>query len=77
MPGALVVAVEPNSPAAQAGIRPGDVVIRFDDEPVGEPAGFVLMLTRAKVGTQLPIEIMRDGQPQTIPVFIGRRPRDE
>jgi serine protease Do len=75
--GVLVVAVEPRSPAAQAGIRPGDVVTRFDDEPVTEPAGFVLMLTRANVGTKVPLEILRDGQPQAISVFIGRRPRDD
>lgn len=75
--GALVAAVEPRSPAAQAGIRPGDVVTSFDDEPVTEPTGFVLMLTRANVGTKVPIGILRDGQPQTISVFIGRRPRDD
>jgi S1-C subfamily serine protease len=75
--GALVAAVEPRSPAAQAGIRPGDVVVRFDDEPVPEPAAFVLMLTRANVGTKVPLEILRDGQPQTISIFIGRRPRDD
>lgn len=75
--GALVVAVEPRSPAAQAGIKPGDVVVRFDDEPVTEPTEFVLMLTRAEVGKSVPIEILRDGRPQTISVFIGRRPRDQ
>lgn len=75
--GALVAAVEPRSPAAQAGIRPGDVVTSFDDEPVTEPTGFVLMLTRANVGAKVPIGILRDGQPQTISVFIGRRPRDD
>ena len=73
--GVVVEAVEPNSPAALAGIRRGDVVVSFDDEPVAEPAGLVLQLTRAPIGATVELKIVRDGSPQAVAVQVGRRPR--
>jgi serine protease Do len=73
--GAAVAAVEPQSPAALAGILAGDVVVAFDGEPVAEPAGLVLQLTRTPVGATVPLEVIRDGKPMTVPVQVGRRPR--
>lgn len=73
--GVLVQAVEPTSPAELAGIRPGDLVVAFDGEPVGEPAAFVLMLTRAAIGAEVPLEIVRDGKQLSVTVQVGRRPR--
>ena len=76
-PGAAVAAVEPKSPAAEAGVKPGDVVLSFDGEEIGEPATLVLLLTRSPVGSEVPLEIIRDGKPQTITVRVGRRPHDK
>jgi serine protease Do len=73
--GVLVQAVEPTSPAELAGIRPGDLVVAFDGEPVTEPAALVLMLTRAAIGTEVPLEIVRDGKRLPVTVQVGRRPR--
>mgnify|MGYP006272398897 CR=1 FL=1 len=73
---AAVSAVEPNSPAAAAGVRPGDIVLTFDGEEITEPASLVLLLTRSPVGTDVPMEIIRDGKPETLTVTIGRRPHD-
>jgi serine protease Do len=73
--GALVVAVEPKSPAALAGIRPGDLVVAYDGEPVAEPAGLVLQLTRTPIGEQVPLTVVRDGVEETVVVRVGRRPR--
>jgi serine protease Do len=76
-PGVAVIAVEPKSPAALAGIRPGDVVLGFDGEAVNDPAGLVLMLTRAPIGTPVALDVFRDGRQQAVTVTVGRRPRDE
>lgn len=73
--GVLVMATEPGAPGDQAGIKPRDVIVGFDDDPVASPAELVLMLTRAEVGTDVPIEIIRDGKPLVLNVEIGRRPR--
>lgn len=75
--GAVVVGVEPRSPAALAGIQPGDIVVGFDGEEIAEPTAFVLLLTRTPVGSEVPVEIVRGGVHQTIKVRVGRRPRDE
>jgi serine protease Do len=75
-PGAVVAAVEPKSPAAVAGVKPGDVVLRFDGEEINEPATLVLLLTRAPIGAEVPMEIVRNGEQQTITVRVGRRPHD-
>ena len=73
--GVLVAAVEPKSPAEVAGIRPGDLVVSFDGEPVVEPAALVLHLTRTPIGEQVPLGIVRGGTEAGVTVQVGRRPR--
>ena len=73
--GVLVAAVEPKSPADAAGIRPGDLVVSFDGEPVAEPAALVLHLTRTPIGEQVPLGIVRGGTEAGVTVQVGRRPR--
>ena len=71
---AVVAAVEPRSPAALAGMKPGDIVVSYDGEGISEPAELVLLLTRTPIGTDVPIEIIRGGEQLTITVHVGRRP---
>ncbi|HZT73048.1 MAG TPA: PDZ domain-containing protein [Terriglobales bacterium] len=71
--GAEVKEVFPNSPAAAAGIKPGDVIVRFH----GQPVISVRELTRM-VGDELPdrtvqVGLVRHGQPLSVEVRIGRR----
>ena len=73
--GVLVAAVEPKSPADEAGIRPGDLVVSFDGEPVAEPAALVLHLTRTPIGERVPLGIVRGGTQAGVTVQVGRRPR--
>ncbi|MFM8735309.1 MAG: S1C family serine protease [Pirellulales bacterium] len=73
--GVVVAAVEPGSPAALAGIVPGDLVTSFDGDPTADPAALVLHLTRTPIGTTVPLGIVRDGRDQQVTVEVGRRPR--
>jgi S1-C subfamily serine protease len=73
--GVLVVAVEPTSPAALAGIRPGDLVVSFDGVPVAEPAGLFLHVMRTPIGEKVPLGLVRDGKEDTVIVQVGRRPQ--
>jgi S1-C subfamily serine protease len=73
--GVLVAGVEPRSPAALAGVRPGDLVVRFDGEEVTDPAALVLLLTRVPVGNRATVDVVREGKPLSVDVRVGRRPR--
>ncbi|MBM4023150.1 MAG: PDZ domain-containing protein, partial [Planctomycetes bacterium] len=73
--GVLVMASERGGPGERAGIRAGDVIFAFDGEEVATPAGLVLLLTRAEVGVEVPIEVLRDGRQVLLQVEVGRRPR--
>ena len=73
--GVLVAAVEPKSPAALAGLRPGDLVVSFDGFPVAEPAGLFLHVTRTPIGEKVPLGLVRGGKEDTVVVQVGRRPR--
>jgi S1-C subfamily serine protease len=87
--GAIVTAVEPRSPAALAGIRPGDLVTNFDGLAVSEASLLVLLVTRSRIGQSVELGIDRaseesPGEPDaaveqslTVSVRIGRRPADE
>jgi serine protease Do len=73
--GVLVIGVEPGSPAALAGIRPGDLVVSYADKPVVEPAELVLEATQTPVGEKVPLGIVRDGREERVFVQLGRRPK--
>ncbi|MBM4011064.1 MAG: PDZ domain-containing protein [Planctomycetes bacterium] len=73
--GVIVTAVEPGSPAALAGIEPGDLIVSFDGEPIAEPAGLVLHLTRTPIGERVPLGVVRGGREEAVTVQVGRRPR--
>ncbi|MFM7034954.1 MAG: S1C family serine protease [Planctomycetia bacterium] len=72
--GAVVGAVDPHSTGAAAGIRPGDVIVGFDDIPVDDPAALVLLITRVPIGTEVPLTVIRGGKQMTLTARIGRRP---
>ncbi len=63
-----VVAVQAQSPAEAAGIRPGDVLTAIDDQPVGDPVTLAERLReRADRGERATLTVNRDGQSQRFP----------
>lgn len=64
--GALVLNVEPNSAAANAGIRERDVIIAVGDDPVGSSEELVVAVDRYAPGDEVTVEIVRDGASQEL-----------
>jgi len=69
--GALVSDVIPDSPAAGAGIEPGDVILKFNGEQVEDAASLPPMVGRIDVGKTVPVTVLREGERRTIDVQIG------
>ncbi len=74
--GALVSRVEPDTPAAGAGIRPGDVIVGFDGTPVEGPRDLAKKVARAGPGHVARIEIIREGERRTLEVKLGELPAE-
>ena len=70
--GALVTRITPGGPAAAAGLRPGDVVLKFAGRDVADSRALTRMVGDAAVGSTAQIEIVRDGRRQTLTASIER-----
>jgi len=55
--------VKPNSPAAKAGLKAGDILVQFGDKPIKNLYDFTDALRRSKVGDVVEVKVMRDGRP--------------
>jgi len=75
--GALIAEVMPKSPAAAAGLQPGDVILAHDGKPVGELRDLTTASASAKIGSKLTLEVLRDGQRYGVPVVVAELPPDE
>jgi hypothetical protein len=65
--------VRPNSPAAKAGFKAGDVLVQFGDKPIKNLYDFTDALRRSKVGEVVEVKVLRDGQPVTASVKLEQR----
>ena len=72
--GAAVTAVEPFSPAADAGIQTKDVIVAINGEKVDSVAALRKYLyTKTKVGERVQIEFWRDGRKKTVSLRLSER----
>jgi serine protease Do len=71
-PGALITRITPNGPASVAGLRVGDVVLRFANRAVPDSRALTRMIGDAQIGSSAPIDVNRNGRRITIPATIGR-----
>jgi S1-C subfamily serine protease len=66
----------PNSPAAKAGLKAGDVVTACDGEKLNNFGELMQKVGGRRAGDQLTLDVKRGEKTLSIPVTIGRRPRD-
>jgi serine protease Do len=65
---------ENKSPAAAAGIQPGDVLIQWNANEVTSPAELRRLVERTPVGFKAKVTVLRDGEELTLDVIVGQRP---
>jgi serine protease Do len=74
--GALVAGVSPDSPAAACGIKPGDVITRYDGKEVKEHATLPMLVASTSVGKTVPVEVVRAGKVKTFEVTVTQQAAD-
>jgi S1-C subfamily serine protease len=77
--GVLIAEVMPDQAASRAGMRSGDVIVRYNKEALGavNPTRQLRQwILETEVGRSVPVEILRDGRRQTLHLRIGKRPPD-
>src|SRR5215211_7445112 len=72
--GVVLLEVIDDGPAAQAGLRPGDVLVRMDDAAVDSVEDLFGELRQRKPETQARLTYIRDGKEQQATVTLGDRP---
>lgn len=75
--GEFISDVQPNQPAAAAGMKAGDVVAKVNGQEVTPNNTLSYVVSNIKPGTRIPIEIIRDGKRMTLNATVGTRPPEE
>jgi len=75
--GALVAKVLKDSPAEKAGLEVGDIITRFNGEPVVRSSNLPPLVGISPVGEKVKVEILRKGKVKTLKVTLGELPDDD
>src|SRR5688572_29375885 len=71
--GAFVNDLERRSPAFQAGLERGDIIISFNGETVIDPAHFVQLVSDARIGSTATVVVIREGRQVTLKIPVLQR----
>jgi serine protease Do len=71
--GAFVDQIDRRSPAFQAGLDAGDVIISFNGQPVTDPNHLVQLASNAPIGSTATVGVIRDGRQVTLKIPIAQR----
>jgi S1-C subfamily serine protease len=74
--GLMIAEVAPNSPASQAGLQQGDIILKVDGQDVTDSAALAAQIRNMQPGDQVKLVIDRKGTEQTINVTLAERPAD-
>lgn len=75
--GLLVVAVEADSPAEEAGLVLGDTIVAMDGERVRQHDDLLRLLSGDRIGRKVPLRLLRGGEERTLTVTVGAREQQE
>jgi S1-C subfamily serine protease len=72
--GVVVSRVWHGTPAARAGLRPGDVITSVNDDDTPTPAAVVAIIARQEVGARITVAFVREGAARVVPLSVGDLP---
>jgi serine protease Do len=75
--GAIVSDVAPDSPAGEAGVKRGDVIVEVDDQPIEDARALQLRVARSSPGDEVDLAVIRDGERRSFSVELGEAKADE
>ena len=75
--GVLVSAVEPDSPAAKAGLQAGDVIVQFNGTKIDKVSDLPRLVGNTKPGSKASLTIFRRGKQQQLAITVADVPADE
>jgi S1-C subfamily serine protease len=68
--GVMIASVFPGSAAAEAGIRPGDIVVRMDEAGINDPDDIQAAASRVPPGTTMQVKLSRQARPVWVSVRL-------
>lgn len=75
--GAVVLQVVPDSPAAKAGFKVGDVVVQFNGKKIIRSSDLPLAVGQAPIGAKAQVKLIREGKTETLSVVIAELPSQD
>ena len=71
--GVVVQRIEPDGPAAQAGLQVGDIIVAYERQAVHGPAQLAELAGQSPVGASVRVDIIRDGQAASSQLTVAER----
>ena len=75
--GALVADVMPDTPAEEAGIEVGDVIVEFDGQKVEDSTDLPTIVARTPISKAVPVKVIRNDKVETVSVQVGELKDEE
>jgi Peptidase family M28/PDZ domain/PA domain len=74
--GLSLAGVREGGPAAQAGLKEGDLIVKVGERSIGTIYDYMESMDKHKPGDKVEVVVKRDGKDVTLPVTLGSRPRE-
>lgn len=72
--GVVITSIYNNGPAHRAGLKPGDIITRINNEPIGDGRRGMTQIAQSRPGESVAIEVLRNGKTQVITAVLGTMP---